>query len=82
MTWIEVIWTAEPDGNIRHMADHRVTPDEVEHVLANPMERDASGSSGRPIVFGHTTAGRFLAVVYEQIDDITVYPITAFDIED
>ena len=41
-----------------------------------------SESSGRPIVFAYTAGGRFLAVVYEQIDAITIYPITAFDVED
>jgi uncharacterized DUF497 family protein len=82
MAWTEVIWTEGPDGNIRHMAVHGVTPDEVEHVLARPIESDVSESSGRPIVFGYTAGGRFLAVVYEQIDAITVYPITAFDVED
>lgn len=71
-----------PDGNIQHIAEHGVTHDEVEHVLANPIESDVSDRSGRPIVFGYTAAGRFLAVVYEQIDAITVYPITAFDVED
>lgn len=82
MAWIEIIWTEGPDGNIRHIAAHGVTPDEVEHVLANPIESDVSETSGRPVVFGYTAAGRFLAVVYEQIDAITVYPITAYDVED
>ena len=82
MAWTEVIWTEGPDGNIRNMAEHDVTPDEVEHVLAHPIESDVSESSGRPIVFGYTAGGRFLAVVYEPIDAITVYPITAFDVED
>lgn len=82
MAWMEIIWTDGPDGNIRHIAEHGVTPDEVELVLANPIESDVSETSGRPIVFGYTAAGRFLAVVYERIDAITVYPITAFDVED
>jgi hypothetical protein len=82
MTWIEVIWTEGPDGNIRHIAEHGITPDEVEYVMANPIDSDVSETTGRPIVFGYTAAGRFIAVVYERIDPITVYPITAFDIED
>ncbi len=82
MTWIEVIWTDGRDGNVQHIAEHGITPDEVEHVLANPIESDVSETSGRPIVFGYTAGGRFLAVVYEPIDETTVYPITAFDIED
>jgi hypothetical protein len=35
-------------------------------------------------MFGHTTAGRSLAVVFEHVDDnpLTVRPITAYDVED
>ena len=82
MPCIEIIWTEGPDGNTGHIAANGVTADEVEHVLANPIDSDVSESSGRPIVFGYTAVGRFLAVVYEQIDDVTVYPITAFGDED
>jgi uncharacterized DUF497 family protein len=82
MAWTEVIWTDGPDGNLQHLAEHGVTPDEVEHDLAHPIESDVSESSGRPVVFGYTAGGRFLAVVYEQIDAITVYPITAFEVEE
>ncbi len=32
------------------------------------------------MVFGETLAGRFLMVVYEEIDADTVYPITAYDV--
>jgi len=38
-----------------------------------------SKSSGRPIAFGETSEGRWLAVVFIEIDDETVYPITAFE---
>lgn len=68
-------------GDIEYIAEHDLTTEEVEHVLSNPVERDMSDSSGRPIVFGYTAGGRFITVVYEEIDLITVYPITAFDVE-
>jgi uncharacterized DUF497 family protein len=82
MPHIEVIWTAGPNGNIRHLAEHGVTRQEAEDVLADPVATDISRSTGRPIAFGFTRSGRKLAVVYERIDRITVYPITAFDVED
>ncbi|MDA1016891.1 MAG: hypothetical protein O3A00_20840 [Planctomycetota bacterium] len=41
-----------------------------------------SRSSGLPIVFGFTPDGRYIMVVYEQIDDITIYPVTAYDVEE
>lgn len=77
----EVIWVDGPDGNVEHLGDHGVTPEEAEDVLADPIGRDVSRTSGRPIVLGYTRAGRKLAVVYEQIDPVTVYPITAYEVE-
>ena len=41
-----------------------------------------SRSSGLPIVFGFTPDGRYIMVVYEQIDDVTIYPVTAYDLEE
>lgn len=76
--WLDVIWTEE---NESHLAENKVSPDEAEHVIHNPIARDVSNSSERPIVFGYTRAGRKIAVVYEVVDSITVYPITAHDVE-
>jgi hypothetical protein len=56
--------------------------EEVEYVLKNPTERGVSRSSGRPIIFGYTLSGDYVAVVYEELDPDTVYPITAFPVED
>lgn len=67
-------------GNLEHIADHDMTPDDVEDVLYDPLGHDVSRSTGRLIVYGFTLTGRYIAVVYEQIDEQTVYPITAFDI--
>jgi hypothetical protein len=80
--WLEVIWIDGPDGNVEYIAQHGISTAEVEEVLRNPVDRDVSASSGRPIVFGYASADRFLAVVYEQVDEITVYPITAYDIKE
>ena len=41
-----------------------------------------SRSSGRPVATGLTPDGRLIFVVYEQIDESTVYPVTAYDVED
>ena len=79
MPHIEVLWT---EANIAHLAANSVSPQEAEDVLVSPIGTAVSRSTGNPIVFGNTRAGRRLAVVYEQIDPITVYPITAYDVED
>lgn len=78
MDWLEVIWT---DENEAHIAEHGITPDEVEHVLTHRIATETSRTTGRPVAFGYTLVGRYLGVVYEEIDAVTVYPITAFEPE-
>ncbi len=84
MTDIIIIWDLEddPDGNGQHIAEHGITVEEVEEVLHDRDAEDTtSKSSGRPITFGYTSSGRYLAVVCEHVDDdpLTIYPITAYD---
>lgn len=74
---------SDPDGNVQHIAEHSITEDEVEEVLFDPKsETQESRKSGRPITFGRTKGGRYIAVVWEHIDDdpLTIYPVTAFDV--
>lgn len=81
MPWYDFIWNDEPGGNVAHIADHGITPEEVEYVICNPVETQISRSSGRPIATGYTAAGRLIIVVYEEIDDCTIYPVTAFEVD-
>jgi len=83
MPYIECLWDLDddPNGNVRHIAEHGLTQSDVEDVLQNPLGEEVSLSSGNPIVFGLTRHGDLIAVVYEQVDDITVYPITAYFLE-
>lgn len=82
MPFHAIIWDMDddPDGNVQHCAEHDVTKEEVEQVLENASDADLSRSSGRPVVFGDTNAGRHLMVVYETIEPDVVYPITAYDV--
>jgi len=82
MPFEAIIWDLDEDpaGNARHCADHGVTKREVEEVLQNPTDVDVSRSTGQPVVFGDTRAGRHLLVVVEQVDETTVYPITAYEV--
>jgi hypothetical protein len=82
---IRIIWDLEddPHGNVLHIAEHDVTPEEVEEVLNDRHSRTVySVSSGRPITFGWTIAGRYLAVVWEVADEdpLTIYPVTAYTV--
>jgi uncharacterized DUF497 family protein len=80
-----VIWDLDddPDGNVQHIDLHGITIDEVEDVLFAAQEVVASYSSGRPVVFGETSAGKHIAVVFEVVSDepLTVYPVTAYETE-
>ena len=82
MAFESIVWDldVDPNGNVQHCAAHGVTKEEVEDVFRNVTDEDISRSSGRPVVFGDTTAGRHLMVVYDEIDDETVYPITAYEV--
>jgi uncharacterized DUF497 family protein len=82
MAFDSIIWDLDddPDGNVRHCAEHDVTKEEVEEVFQSATDADVSRSSGRPVVFGDTRAGRHLMVVYEEIDADTVYPVTAYEV--
>jgi len=71
----------DPAGNVQHIAEHDITKDEVEEVLDNPDGIESSRSSGHPIAFGETSTGRLIAVIYEEIDEDTVYPVTAYEVE-
>jgi len=76
------IW--DPDENVPHLAEHDVTPDEAAYVVehAGPADRAISRTTGNPIAFGFTPAGRFLAVVYWVVDpnENVVYVETAYDV--
>lgn len=84
MAYLHILWDLDDDpaGNVQHIALHGLTKDDVADVLNKPEGEDQSRSSGQPIAFGRTRHGERIAVVYERIDDDTVYPITAFFVED
>jgi uncharacterized DUF497 family protein len=82
MRFEAILWDLDDDldGNVQHCADHGVTKEEVEEVLESAMDADISRSTGRPVVFGDTSSGRHLMVVFESVDASTVYPVTAYDV--
>ncbi len=63
-----------------------VTAEEIEAVLSNHQGKvSKSKSSGRPIVFGWTTTGKYLAVVFEIENDpdlMIIRPVTAYSVTD
>ena len=82
MPWFELIWEwDQEDGNVAHIAEHGISPEDVEQVFEHPIRHDKSRSSGRSMIFGYTGDGRRIAVVYERLDDVTLYPVTAYEVE-
>jgi len=71
------IWTPEI---IEHLAMHDVTRDEFEEVVRGHRTNNRSDSSGRPVVVGYTSSGRRLFCVFEEIDEISIEPVTAYEI--
>ena len=82
MPFDAIIWDLDddPHGNVQHCAEHGISKEEVEEALDSATDEDLSRSSGRPVVFGDTSGGRHLMVVYEEVDEGTVYPVTAFEV--
>jgi uncharacterized DUF497 family protein len=81
-----IAWDDEddPEGNVQHIAEHDLSSEEVESVLLETSNVEGtSRSSGRPIVFGWTMTGRFIAVVFEWSSENppVIYPITAYEVE-
>lgn len=84
MASVECIWdlASDPEGNVQHIAEHGITVEEAEEIVRDRYEAAvASATSGRPTVFGWTTTGKHLAVIFEIVDDDLrqVYVVTAFE---
>ena len=79
MAWFDFLWTPE---TIEHLAEHGVSPEGFESVVLDPDAVGTSRSSGRPMAYGYTSDGRYIACVYEMIDDVTIYPVTAYEVDE
>ena len=71
------IWT---DEIIAHLAEHGISQDDFEEVVCHPASKGLSRSTGLPVVWGHTRDGRYIMAVYEQVDRLTVLPVTAYEV--
>ncbi len=79
MPHVYFVWN---DEIVESLAQHGVTQDEFEEVVLNSIELLRSRSSARPMVFGPTSTGKFLACVFEYLDDDAVIPVTAYEVDD
>ena len=79
---VDILWDTDDDedGNVWHCAEHGVTKQDVDEVFDRSDSHGISRSSGRPLVYGYTSTGRYLVVVYDKVTDTIVRPVTAFDV--
>jgi hypothetical protein len=69
------------DGEIvEHLAANGISPEEFEAVVSQPERRHYSRSTGRPCCWGECQDGRYVLCVYEYIDELTILPVTAFEV--
>ena len=79
MPYYEFLWT---DDIIAHLEEHGVSREDYEKVVSNPRRLSVSRSSGRPCCWGETADGRHLFCVYEFLDDMTIVPVTAYEVSE
>jgi len=82
MCFTSILWDLEddPDGNVQHIAEHGLEIEDVEWVLGTPESEGRSNSSDLPAVWGHTPAGVYIIVVYQEIDKDTIRVVTAYEV--
>ena len=77
------IWDDDPGQNVDHIAEHGLTPDEVDEVLLDDsLPTSWSNTTGRPCKFGHTSTGKYIIVIWDEVNDNPrmVYPVTAYEV--
>jgi hypothetical protein len=74
----EFLWI---DETIAHIADNGLSTDDAENAMTRPYSTFESKSTGRDGVRGFALDGRRIAVIFEQIDELTVFVVTAYFID-
>lgn len=77
MPYFDFYWDREI---VTHLSEHAVSPEEFESVVSMPERRSHSRSTGRPCCWGETNDGRYLLCIYEYINELTILPITAYEV--
>ena len=76
MAYLDFLWNNEI---VNHIAEHGISQDDFEHVVCHPFSKGYSRSSGLPAAWGYTPDGRYVMAVYEELDDMTILPVTAYE---
>jgi hypothetical protein len=75
MPYYEFLWT---DEIAEHLAEHGISQDDFERVVCHPLSKGMSRSSNLPAAWGYTSDGRYIIAVYEELDEVTILPVTAY----
>lgn len=75
--FFDFIWL---DAVLDTLAEREISADEIEAIISHPEFAGVSRSSGLPVAFGRLMDGRFVIVVYRWVDQVTVQPITAYEV--
>ncbi len=74
---IEFFWVYKPGGNVDHIHEHGLIPEDVEEAFLNVERFTTSRTSGRPAFVGPALNGNCIFVVYDEID-ATTWCVRAF----
>ena len=74
----ELEWTLE---RVDHIAQHDITPEEVEEVLSSPPVFKR-GRGGVYEAWGQTESERYLLVIFRYLGHNRAWPITARDMDE
>ncbi len=77
MPFLDFQWT---DEAIEHIAEHGISQEDFEEVVCHPYSKGFSRSSRLPAAWGYTADGRYIMAVYEELDELTVLPVTAYEV--
>ncbi len=67
---------------INHLANHDVTPDEVEEVAFDNFPYIRKGRQGRRYLYGKTIGGKYLFIVYNLTSGGSAQVITARNMDE
>jgi hypothetical protein len=77
MPFLDFLWT---DEAVEHIAEHGISQEDFETVVCRPLRKGYSRSSRLPAAWGYTDDGRYIMAVYQELDDLTVLPVTAYEV--
>ncbi len=76
----QFLWDFRPGGNVEHIENHGVTPEECEEVFDDPGSLIASARGGAKQIIGQTGSGRYLRIIFRLMGTRLIKVITAYEL--